>query len=1028
MSELKFEKITTEAGLSHNNVWYIMQDTEGFMWILTEGGLNRYDGYNFILFENDPEDPDSFQKLIITAMCEDDDGMMWFGTRQGILVYFDRQNEKFIYKELDFNTKRMDKHRANDWIHNVYDNNQGNLFLCTGRNGLQIFNKNDNSTSNYFAGIVPEDHPLTRCSITAVILTEDNNLWLSTFRYGIYKYDINKNELINYLHLEEDKNSLCDNVVYGLFEDSNKNIWAITHNGLNLYMPENNNFNVFLNDINNPSSISNNYIHTIAETFDKEIWIGTYDGLNKYAGEGAFKHYRYDAGDKYSISSNAINYLYTDRTNVLWIGTDGAGLNRLDCECKKFHSLSRFNLNHDKKNNLNESIGTIFIDSSEDILVGVRSYDGLFKFTKKNSSELEFKKYLSISENLRDNNLIHIVQENDSVYWLCSYFGDLIEYNKEKESFTIYEKPGAYFYYSMCISGKYLLIAINVHTLLKFDLTEKKYVDLNFDAEVFKELPKVGLFCLYKDIHNDIWMGSHMYGLIKYEVNNNKIKIFKPDPSDLNTISDYTIMSINNDSKGNLWIGTDLGGLCKFNYSDETFVRYTRKNGIPNRVTGILEDNGGHIWLRADNGLYRFDTEKESARYFESDQILQRFDIGENTCAKDKDGTLYFGGIEGLTYFDPQDIKDNPYIPEIVLTDFKIFNQSIKPDHKNPFLKKTITSAEEITLSYRESVFSFEFAALIYNNPSRNQYAYMMEGFDKDWVYCGTRRQATYTNLDPGEYVFSVKASNNDNVWNEEGASVRIIITPPYWKTWWFKGFGILSMLTATGLTYKSRISKMQKEKKQQEDYSRMLLSSQEMERKRIANELHDSVAHEILLLKNNAVNAMNATKDPRTKTELTRISEQSAETLNEVRNISYNLHPHQIEALGITKAIKSIVNNALKSTKINFITDLENIDKIFSEEEEVYIYRIIQEAISNIIKHSNSTEAIIRISCTKESVCILISDSGDGFEKAKAGYGSLGLSGISERVKMLGGKFNIESGKGEGTLMKILIPARKIF
>lgn len=339
-------------------------------------------------------------------------------------------------------------------------------------------------------------------------------------------------------------------------------------------------------------------------------------------------------------------------------------------------------------------------------------------------------------------------------------------------------------------------------------------------------------------------------------------------------------------------------------------------------------------------------------------------------------------------------------------------------------MKQSITTAKKINLTYKESVFSFEFAALIYNNPSKNQYAYQMVGFDKDWVYSGSRRNVTYTNLDPGDYTFRVKGSNNDGIWNEGGTSIKISITPPWWQTWWFKSCGAALIFMTIGFGFRKRFNKLKKEKEAQEEFSRKLLASQETERKRIANELHDSIAHDILVLKNNAMLAMQDTKDEKTKSALNEISEQSTSTLNDVRSISYNLHPHQIEALGLTKAVKSMVDKVSKSSDIKFIFEEDVIDNLFSEENEVYIFRILQEAINNIIKHSSATESLIKILRRENSVSILISDNGKGFSLNKdVNKNSLGLSGISERVKMLGGTMNIESEEGDGTRVKIDLP-----
>ncbi|MEO8210507.1 MAG: triple tyrosine motif-containing protein, partial [bacterium] len=407
---------------------------------------------------------------------------------------------------------------------------------------------------------------------------------------------------------------------------------------------------------------------------------------------------------------------------------------------------------------------------------------------------------------------------------------------------------------------------------------------------------------------------------------------------------------------------------------------------------------------------------------------LSNLEFNEGAYFRHPDGTMYFGGNDGITYFHPDEIKDNPYIPNVVITDFEIFNQKVNGSFDNPFLKKNITYADEINLTFRESVFSFKFAALIFNNPQKNQYAYKMEGFDKDWTYCDTRRRTTYTNLSPGTYTFRVKGSNNDGVWNEEGTSIKINISPPYWKTWWFRGLGALGLITATGLGYRQRLETLKKESKAQEEFSRKLIEAQEIERKRIAHELHDGIAHDVLILKNKASMALKHKEHTEgLEKALEEISEQSSATIKEVRNIAYDLHPHQLDRLGFTKTIRSIINDVSKSTNIKFEFETDNVDEVLSKESEINLYRVVQESITNIIKHSMATEAALKVSRLEDSLLISITDNGLGFNvnskelnEAKHGFG---ISGIMERIKFMKGEIKIESEINKGTTLRFKIP-----
>jgi signal transduction histidine kinase len=343
-------------------------------------------------------------------------------------------------------------------------------------------------------------------------------------------------------------------------------------------------------------------------------------------------------------------------------------------------------------------------------------------------------------------------------------------------------------------------------------------------------------------------------------------------------------------------------------------------------------------------------------------------------------------------------------------------------------LKRSITLENKLTLSYRDSVFSFEFAALDYSIPEKNQYAYKMEGFDKEWVFSGNRNLATYTNLDHGDYTFRVKGSNNDGIWNEEGKSIKIHITPPYWKTVWFKGLSLLAVIGTAGSIYKSKLDKVRKEKEQQEEFARQLIDIQESDRKRISSELHDSVGQDLMITKNRLLLTKNHSEDKEfISRSISEASELISNTLSDIREISYALHPYQIERLGLSKAIMSIIDRASKSTEIVFTKHIDRIDKLIPPEAEISLYRIMQECMTNVIKHSNAKEVFFNANKGSNEISIMISDNGIGFDtdklKAESGKHCFGLFVMGERVKLINGKFRIESKPGHGTTIYVNIP-----
>lgn len=1014
--ETKFERLSTEHGLSNNSIRCINQDNTGFIWIGTEKGLNKYDGKAIKNYYNKENDSFSISYNKFDEIYKDTDSNIWMTTANGELIKYDYEFEKFI------NYKLLDNIHGKDWFTSVVDDGKGSLVLGSST-GLHLFDKSTGksifmlSKNNLNGYIQPY-------GVTCLLKDNVNNLWVGTAFLGLFMLDSNNNIIKHFKNDSTNNSSLSNNQIRDIFLDSKNSIWVGTGNGLNLYNKEENNFFVYKNDPDNSLSISHNNVTSICEDKNNVIWIGTRrGGLSKFLGSGNFINYKNDEGDIGSLSNDHIDNLFVDKSNVLWIGTFGGGISKLDCQQKKFFLISKLFKNN--VNNFQCSVGSISEDSSGSILVTIRFSDGIFKFGKHDNNSLYYKGFEFISKVITESILGRILEMNKGIIWLNSFFGELIEYDLKNHKLINLFKVDKFRFNEICVKDNFLYIGTENRGILKFDINKKEFVPLDSVLSVNLNL---NILDLLTDKKNNLWICTIQNGIYRYEFEKNSLTNFKSEENNINSISENHTTSVYEDSHGNIWIGTNNRGLNKYNESENNFARYGTDLGLPDVISGILEDNYGKIWLRSFDGLYVFDPVNKKAIKYDKSDCLQRYDFASNVCFKDKGGQLYFGGSGGLTYFNPAEIKNNPYVPNVVFTDFQIFNESIKPSPENPFLKKNITVSEDITLSYKESVFSIEFAAMVYNNPGKNQYAYMMEGFDKDWVYCGTRRNVTYTNLDPGNYTFRVKGSNNDGIWNVQETSIRISISPPWWQTWWFKSCGAVSIFLLAGYGYKKRITKLKNEKQAQEEFSKKLLNSQEEERKKIASVLHDSIAHEVLITKNSSeLGLRSAGENEEVKEILNKISERSSSTLDQLRRIQFNLHPYEVEKLGLTKAIKSIFDRVSKSTEIKFTFEEDYIDKVFSEENEIHLYRIIQEAINNILKHSSATKAGIKITRTEENVYISISDNGKGFSMNYAlRKNSMGLSGISERIKLLGGNLDINSESGNGTFLKISLPVVK--
>jgi len=992
-----FEKITDSEGRT-SFVESIAQDKDGFIWVGTTLGLLKYDGYHFIQYIK-TNDLLNITNLIFSTIYLDNEGTLWAGGQNRIFVKYDRENDELINLNPGAKTSTIN-------VRTLTEDFDGNILMGTDGEGIKIYSKKENTIKNFFHEDSENLKLFSKQHVESILFTK-NKMFIGTKFEGLFIYNIENKTITNTAKIW----------AHSIFRNTKNNIWIGAKEGLYKYNDNNDSFTQYKNenDVNFKSSI-----RAICEDKNKNLWLGKggiFRGLTKIGNNGNVEEYESKFEDTLGrFSEHQICCVFVDLSNVLWIGTLGGGIRRIDLERKKFLNYSK--LFRDEFKTYDPGFSCIHING-DIISVGQQSNLDIYRFSKKFNRGLQL---IDIELVAVDNSYIVNFFENENSIWFINY-REIVEYNKNSKSKILYKNPPGIYFFCAILKDSMIIIGSHSGTLI-FDTCAKKFIDLNVMYTSLSKFSGIGnsvmCFCLDR---NTLWFGTLGDGLFKYDFEDNSLTNYQ-NSSDEKSISDNQVTAITQDSKGNIWIGTQSAGICKFDIIKSEFIRYSAERLLNGFVTSLLEDNFGYLWVVFSNGICKFDINTESViNFYENKEIKFYNEYKPTDFVKDKDGIMYYAGPDGLTYFNPNEIKDNPYIPNIVITDFQIFNESIKPSSENPFIKKPITSSKEITLSYNESVFSFEFAALIYNNPSKNQYAYMMEGFDKEWVYCGTRRNVTYTNLDPGEYTFRVKGSNNDGIWNEEGTSIKITITPPWWQTWWFKSCGAAMIFLTAGYGYKKRVNKLKKEKSAQEEFSKKLLNSQEEERKKIASVLHDSIAHDVLITKNSSeIGLRSAGENIEVKEILSKISEQSSLTLNELRRIQFNLHPYEVEKLGLTKALRSIVDRVSKSTEIKFTFEEDFIDKTFSEENEIHLYRIIQEAINNIIKHSSATQAAIKINRTDENIIITISDNGKGFSKSSAlQKNSMGLSGISERVKLLGGNLEIESD--HGTILKINLP-----
>jgi len=520
-----------------------------------------------------------------------------------------------------------------------------------------------------------------------------------------------------------------------------------------------------------------------------------------------------------------------------------------------------------------------------------------------------------------------------------------------------------------------------------------------------------------------LWVGTWGAGLNRLDPRSGKCEVFAHVSGDTTTLGHPTVFSLFEDRDGVLWIGTGGGGLDRRDPSTGRFTHITDREGLANNVVyGILEDEERNLWLSTDRGISRYTPSTNRCVNYDLSDGLQSTEFNQGAYFRGASGRMYFGGINGLNEFLPGAMPRNMTVPPVFVTGFRVFDRPVP-------LPPALAGGEPIELSYSENFISFEFVALDYASPERNRYAYRLEGVDQDWVQSGGRRFAAYTNLGGGEYVFRVRGSNSDGIWNEQGAAVRIHVGSPYWERAWFRVLLGLSVLGVAAIFYHSRVSRLKRERAAQQEYSRQLNDFQERERKRIAGALHDSLGQDLLVLKSGLDQCRRlVTGHPELAQELLQLREAAQQAVEEVREISYDLHPHVLDRFGLTMALNSMVKKCGQMSSIAFTAEIENLDSQVGSTERINLFRIVQEALNNVVRHSEATSCNVVLRRADRGAEVVIRDDGKGFDpgalaREHEGRHGFGLTGIAERVRLLNGRMDLRSTPGGGTEITVHIP-----
>jgi ligand-binding sensor domain-containing protein/signal transduction histidine kinase len=807
---LRFEHLSLEEGLSHSSVTAVVQDRFGFLWFGTEDGLNRYDGYSFTIFRPAPDEPNGISDRWITALLEDRNGYLWVGTRLGGLNRYNPETGTFtlfLHDSLNANTLSSNSVTA------LLEDNLGYLWIGT-TNGLNRFDPKT-GVFEHFRNAQETPNGLSSNSISALFEDSQGGVWVGTSNNGLNLLNTDDLSFQSFFHDDENPNSLIDNSIQAIVEDNQGFIWVATPAGLNRIPSDKSIFISYTHDTDVSGSLAHNYVYSLYADKAGILWVGTENGLDRYDYDSyTFSHSRHNPGDKNSLSSNSVRIIYEDRGGVLWVGTYGNGLSKFNRGQSKF---AYYHFEPDDLNSISSNlIFPIVVDTTGTIWVG--TYNGLDRLNPRLELIAHYQNDPTDPGSLLSDNVVSAYMDGNDTLWVGTKKGlsrldanasEFIHYtsnsqgpyNKEQQEVESIPPDTAYAFledsretilwigknisagtvYAILEDSKGALWIGTGTGLNQFEPESETFIQYTTNPETPNSLGNNTITALCEDQNQNLWIGTFDNGLNRYNLESDSFIRYISEPEKSGSLSHSSVMSIYQDSKSILWVATAGGGLNRYHPESDSFTSYTEKNGLPSNVIyGILEDNDGYLWLTTNFGLSRFDPEMETFRNYTAKDGLQSNEFNQNSFAKGIDEKFYIGGINGFNVFDPSLIKDSDYAPPIVLTSFSYSDEASLDSPKTELLRN-------ISLTWPNNGFSFEFASLSFANPAQNQYAYMLENFDTGWNYIGTKREGRYTNLPGGTYNLRLKGTNNDGIWNETGQIIKITIIPPFWQTWPFR-------------------------------------------------------------------------------------------------------------------------------------------------------------------------------------------------------------------------------------------------
>jgi len=1054
--ELWFRNLTIDNGLSHNIATIITQDSMGFYWIGTQEGLNRYDGYEIKVYSYNPGDTLSISGNYVDHVYTDRMGRLWLGIRDFGLEQYDYNTDAFIhYYYEDIGLRSSD-------ILEIFQDSKMNMWVAT-QMGVEVFNPDFQKIKSIPFDEVNLDKNATSSGAIFDIF-EDNEgiVWLATYN-GLNRYDPETGFISHYFPEGVSNIESNENWLKSIEEGWNRDLWIAGQEGFLVFNKKTGTFRDGFRMLGVEYLNDNRGLNDILIDNDGNIWFAGWEGTSLYNPEKKRINYLNENRNlPYSFPQGSTVDLFLDNIGSIWLGTWNRGVSYHNKEIKKFGLLSK---KYNPDGLSGDIVRCVITDNKDNFWIGI-DIGGLNYYDRNTGNYIYF-----LHDDSDPNSLVH-----DNVRSIL-----LIEENQElwigtQNGLDVLDISTGNFRHFLSSNDENSLINNDIRFLCRdiyeniwigtfqgisvFNPSNGVFTNYQHDALYPFSLSDNRVFVIYEDSQRNMWIGTRN-GLNKYNPEDASFSHYFTDPADSLSISSNYIISAYEDEKKRLWFGTYGGGLNLFDRSNESFTNYTTNQGLPNNVIyGILEDAGGNLWLSTNKGISKFNPEKETFTNFDRDDGLQSNQFYFNAYHKSNSGELIFGGVKGLNYFFPENIKANNVPPQIVITDFRLFNQTVKPDpNGDASLRKHISMTDSITLKHNQSVISFDFVAIHTGQPQKNKYAFKMEGLEEKWNYVGNTRTATYTNLNAGEYVFKIKASNGNGLWNEKGKSIHLNILPPWWETTLFRVFlgifvfvifylVVLLIRNREKLKTNLRLERIKAEKDRELDAMKLKFYSNISHEFRTPLTLILGPAESLIQGKDYGPESKNQLKIIRKNAQrLLRLINQLLD-LSRIESGYMKLTVGQEDIMEFIHNIADSFNYRAKKLNINYSceTNPASYTGWFDRDK---VEKILYNLLSNAFKFTNEggkvtlSSGILNNEPGNEWLSVEISDTGKGIppenlekifdrffkdEKNKNSGTGIGLTLTRQLIEIHKGKIRCDSEPGKGTSFKVEIPISRNF